>query len=172
MDSTEAKTTGLRTPITLEAFSSQDGEITLLWSVTEIRGGCGMLKRLPQPSPSAWAPLEEHPSGAVTTGGGASRTLHHRQHVWVSQKESWSFASLCYTDLISAGAQPLTYLCKFISSAATPPRQSLPADARGDSAASLQHPCPYHALCVVGSEIRISGRRCEVAEVPQALLLK
>lgn len=49
VDSGEAKTTGLKTLIALEAFDWQDGEITLLWSVTEIRDGCGMLEHLPGP---------------------------------------------------------------------------------------------------------------------------
>lgn len=50
-DGGEAKTTGLKMPVTLEMFDWQDSEITLLWSVTEITDGCGMLDHLPGPLP-------------------------------------------------------------------------------------------------------------------------
>lgn len=133
-----------------------------------------MLEHLPRPHLLP-GPLSKSsprlPEGVATTVGGLSRTFHHQWLFWVKQKESWSFARLCCVYLISAGAQPLRYLHRFISSRCDTAGQSLPADARGDIAASVQHPCPYHALCAVGSEISISGRRWEAAEVLQALLV-
>lgn len=35
-------------PVTLETFDWKDGEVTLLWSVTKIRDGCGVLEHLPR----------------------------------------------------------------------------------------------------------------------------
>jgi len=48
VSSREAITTALKMLIALEAFDWQDSEITLFWSVTEIRDGCGTLEHLPR----------------------------------------------------------------------------------------------------------------------------
>jgi len=105
--SREAKTTSLRALIDWEMFYSQDSEMTLSWSITEIRAVCGVLKHLPG------SHLQEHLGGAVTTVGGACRTLHPQQLFWWPKWRAQ--VPPAFAALISSGAQLLTYLCRSIS---------------------------------------------------------
>lgn len=140
-------------------FYSQDNEMTLSWSITEIRAGCGVLKHLP--SSHLW----EHLEGVVTTVGGACRTLHHQQRFWVTQMESLSSTSLCCTYLIWSTTSDLSvqvHLC-----AATPAGR-----AHQQMHGVILLPQSNAPVLTTLSEIRISGCCWEAAEVPQALLLR
>lgn len=173
VDSGEAKTTSLKMPITLEESDWQDSEITLLWSVTEIRDGCGMLEHLPRPHllpgplsksdprvlVGLWPQWEIWAGPSIISGSSGS-----------TKRRAGALPGLAALILSQLERGPWHIFTGSSLSAETQLGRAYWQMHRVISLPRSNTPALTTLSVQVGSEIRISGCRWEAADVPQALL--